>query len=95
MLLRRAIESAADAVGLSVEIGPTAATPWASATFAGARHAFDLTVRGRDAADWLAELPEIDLPMRGHLAADVAVIATSEAGGVTLARVEVLTVEER
>lgn len=70
-------------------------SPWASATFSGARHR--LTVTAADtphAAAWLAALPEIELPIAGHLVADLHVAAVTRAEGALRAVLDVLTVEE-
>ena len=90
-LLERRLRIAAEAAGVSIGIVACTATPWASATFNGARHR--MTIESADAglAAWLATLPEAELPLRGHLVADLVV--THAADGV--ARIEVLSVEER
>lgn len=94
-LLERRLRIAAEAAGVSIEIAASTSTPWASATFNGARHhlTLDLTLAGEEAgfAQWLATLPEADLPLRGHLVADVIVTRTTERA----ATIEALTVEER
>lgn len=90
-LLERRLRIAAEAAGVSIEIVASESTPWASATFNGARH--HLTLNSDDAgfAQWLATLPDADLPLRGHLVADLIVMGMA---GRT-ATIEVLTVEER
>ncbi|KQN71145.1 hypothetical protein [Sphingomonas sp. Leaf62] len=90
-LLERRLRIAAEAAGAVVSVGEAGWTRWASATFVGARHR--LTVSGSGVAfdAWLAALPEADLPLRGHLVADVAVVARTSKDVV----LEVLTVEER
>ena len=67
----------------------------ASATFNGARHR--LTIASDDAGfdAWLAGLPEADLPLRGHLVADLAVADPALPAEGRTATIEVLTVEER
>ena len=66
-----------DAAGVTVRIVRSDATRWASATFAGARH--ELVLRGqtqaRRSTHWLAALPEAELPLRGHLVADLKIVA--------------------
>ena len=90
-LLERRLRISAEAAGVSVGIVAGDATPWASATFNGARH--QLTLESADAgfAAWLATLPEADLPLRGHLVADLTVAHAADG----VARIEVLSVEER
>jgi len=55
-----------------------ASTPWASATFEGARHAVTLALEGEDAAGRAAHLrrtlPEMEFSLRGNLVADIAAI---------------------
>lgn len=94
-LLRRALEQSADAAGMVLTIVRSASTRWASATFVGARHelAADLSPAA-DAEAWLAALPELDLPLRGHLLADLKVARISRAERGTAIVLEALTVEE-
>jgi len=67
---------------------------WASATFAGARHAITLGADACPALDrWLATLPEAELPLRGHLVADLAVTARRQRQAAVEFDLEVLTVE--
>lgn len=69
-------------------------TRWASVTFTGARHR--LSLAGADSAaarDWLAALAELELEVRGHLVADIAVDASARADGRLSAEVAALTVE--
>jgi hypothetical protein len=89
VLLVRALRISARAAGAAMIVCATDERSWASATFAGVRHHIDLQVEP-DAAtdDWLARLPEIDLPLRGHLVADLTL--DRHPGQV---RLEVLTIE--
>jgi hypothetical protein len=89
VLLLRALRVAARAAGATVTIRATDERCWASATFAGIRHRIDLAIEADVATlDWLAGLSEADLPMRGHLVADLVV----ERDGHQ-ARIEALTIE--
>lgn len=64
------------------------ARPWSSATFEGARHRVAVAVDDANAlALWLAGLPELELPMRGHYCADVAATAS---GGTAMLELLVL-----
>ena len=90
-LLERRLRIAAEAAGVAIAITASDATPWASATFNGARHRLTLAGEGAPFARWVAGLLEADLPLRGHLVADIAVVTRTEDAVV----VEVLTVEER
>ena len=93
--LERAMIRHAAHAGVDLTIGDTASTAWASATFLGARHRLNLAMAGAAARDWLADLAEADLPIPGHLVADVAVIHQRHASAGSVAIVEVLTVEDR
>lgn len=69
--------------------------PWASATFTGARHRLTIVAeKGPATMAWLAALPEMELPIAGHLVADLAVIAVEQDEEALRATLEVLTVEE-
>ncbi len=90
-LLERRLRIAAEAAGVTIAIPQSDWTRWASATFVGARHRLTLASDDPGFGDWLATLPEAELPLRGHLVADVVVLRATGA----VAEVEVLTVEER
>jgi hypothetical protein len=95
-LIERALLADAARWGVTFAVERARATAWASATFSGARH--HLTVRGESAAraqGWLAALPEAELPVRGNLVADLAVLAQARDGDAWSAELELLTVEER
>ncbi len=90
-MLGRRLRIAAEAAGIEITVVRSDSTPWASATFAGARHFLTLASDDAGFDAWLAALREVDLPMRGHLVADVVVTARNGRE----AAVNVLTVEER
>ncbi|WP_010187560.1 hypothetical protein [Sphingomonas sp. PAMC 26605] len=93
-LLKRALERHGDAAGLEIAVRMAETTRWASATFAGARHQITLTLRDDAFGQaWLGALPDADLPLRGHLVADLAVIAITRRDARSIATVEALTVE--
>ncbi len=70
----------------------SSSVPWASATFAGARHIIDLNVTGSCAdlvtSQFLSSIEEEEFNIPGHLVADI----TAHVSGNTV-RVEALTVE--
>lgn len=72
---------------------------WASVTFQGARHelAFRLEGEGAEAAAgrFLSELDARRFELRGHLLADVSVVAQERRPGFVRIRLDALTVEER
>ena len=89
VLLMRALRIDARSAGATMIVRATDERCWASATFAGIRHRIDLAVEPGPAADaWLGALAEADLPMRGHVVADL--IVDRHAAGV---RLEILTIE--
>ena len=97
MPLLRALVSAGAAAGAPpFELVEMASRAWASATFTGARHEIRLAVPdGPALAAWLAALPAAELPVPGHLVADVAVASVVRSGGTAQVVVEALTVEDR
>lgn len=95
-LLERALMADAARAGIEMMLTQTAATRWASATFIGARHRLTLAGPASDGlTTWLGGLGEADLPLRGHLVADLAVEGWSRDDGGFSATIEVLTVEDR
>lgn len=93
-LLRRALERSAHAAGCETETRASEATRWASATFTGAQHHLHLEARDDAAlAEWLAALPEAELPLRGHLVADLVIAAVARGDGRAQLTLEALTVE--
>ena len=94
-VLVRAIEANALRAGCPVRMTASDWTRWASATFTGARHELTLEAEESKALDsWLTELPEAELPIRGHLVADIVASSVRRAEGVATIRLEALTVEE-
>ena len=75
-------------------IAEARSTPWASATFEGARHAVTLELAGADASERAARLrdalPEMEFALPAHLVADIVVKASE---GATLS-FETLILEE-
>jgi len=71
---------------------------WASVTFAGARHelAFRLEGEGAEAAAarFVAGLDAAEFPLRGHIVADIALVAEERRQGCARLRIEALTVED-
>ena len=93
-LLVRAVEADAFGMGCLIRIADSDWTRWASATFNGARHSLTLEAEETPALErWLAELPSTNLPIRGHLLADMVIKGIRRAGGVATIALEALTVE--
>ena len=79
----------------AIELMDMTSTRWASATFTGARHVIRLEGRDDPAlATWLADLPEAQFRLRGHLVADIAVDLVERHDGATVIVIEALTLEE-
>jgi hypothetical protein len=86
----------------TVEVTDVMTIDWESATFSGARHIFSLAIMGEGAnraVDRLeAAISEMDIPVQGHLVADILVTARRTDWKVSppMIRVEVqaLTVKE-
>lgn len=94
LLVRRLLASAL-AAGCPMTLDELESVRWASATFTGARHRIQL--RGPDGAassDWEAGLAEAELPIAGHLVADLSVVRVTRQDGEVRLWVEALTVEE-
>lgn len=92
--LERTLVRHAAAGGVGLTIDGMTSTRWASATFVGARHRLALTVAGATARTWLDDLLEADLPIPGHLVADVAMVHQRHGPAGSTAIVEMLTVED-
>jgi hypothetical protein len=84
----------------TVEVEPLARTEWASVTFSGARHRLSVALSGPGAvgaaADFLADLPEMEFEIAGHIVADVALLSEErrDGGGYASLELEALTIEE-
>lgn len=74
---------------VTIALRASAERPWSSATFSGGRWTMTLEVAGANGAAWLAILPEEDLPVPGHLVADLIVATTGDG----MATVEMLLLE--
>lgn len=94
-LLDRALRRDAAEAAVTIAVRSADWVRWASATFTGARHELVLELGGDAAPDWLDSLPERDLPLRGHLVAEIVVMECCTEGATRIARIEALTVEDR
>jgi len=95
-LLGRALTANAEAAGCPVAVQSADWTRWASATFTGARHMLSLSAPpSPELTAWIAALPEAEIALRGHLLADLSVVAARHARDTITIELEVLTVEER
>lgn len=94
-LLLRAFRLSAASHGVTIERAAIADRPWASATFEGVRHTVRLDLDGERARSWLALLPEAELPMRGHIVADLAIDRVADRAGGASADLAVLTISEQ
>lgn len=90
-LLARALERN----GPGVTVLQCQTKPWASVTFAGARHRLTIEARATAGFDrWLAALPDAEFALRGHLVADLVVESIEHCDGRARVTIEVLTVED-
>ena len=87
--LLRALKRSAAAAGCTVDVGHDSETPWATATFTGARHILCATAEEDSLRQWLATLPEAELPLHGWFVASCA----AEAVG-NQATIELLVLQE-
>ncbi|MFT3967348.1 MAG: hypothetical protein QM690_15840 [Sphingobium sp.] len=94
----RLIAALLERAGPDAEMAEDGLTPWASATFIGARHRLVLVLRGDDAASRAGALasllPEAEFAIAGHLVADLAVdCCESDHPGEGRLRLSILTIE--
>ena len=81
-------------------VEPIEQTDWASVTFTGARHRLRVILDGEGAvgaaADFLEKLPDLDLPIPGHIVAEVALVAEErdDNGRYAALELEALTIED-
>lgn len=95
-LLERALIRAGRSAGVEVTIAAADWTRWASATFTGARHRLTLRASHSTALErWLAELPEHDFALPGHVVADLLVAGSRRSDTTVTIDIEALTVEVR
>lgn len=87
--LLRALACSAAEAGCAVALSHEGETPWATATFVGARHRLHAAADAAPLAHWLAMLPEAELPLAGWF---VASCAAEVAGGCAV--IELLVLEQ-
>jgi len=96
--LERVLRSAFCGFGGTVTVATLSQTPWASVTFAGARHRLRLVIEGDGAvgaaADFLGGLGDMDLPLPGAIVADVALVSEErrDGGAYACLELEALTI---
>lgn len=94
--LTRAIERHSRYARCPAEIVSATWQRWASATFTGARHCVTVAMLPCPATEaWLTSLRDAEFDVRGHLVADVDVVAVRRLAPRVEADLEILTVEER
>lgn len=85
------------AAGPGSEIVDSTLTPWCSATFVGAQHGMTLALNGADAsaraALLAARLPEAQLPIPGHVVAELTVDEKRTGPDQARLRLCILTIE--
>lgn len=94
-LLVRALYRESCRAGCPLEIVEADWVRWASVTFTGARHVIIWTATPSAALDtWLAGLPHAELPLRGHLLADITVAGLTRTADSVRIELEALTLEQ-
>lgn len=97
----RLVQAVLDGIGTTATLHGADEREWASATFSGARHGLDLSIRlpSADAQPpaFLAQLPEWEFDLPGEIVADCSVtLAQRERGGDGTwrlpCRIELLTI---
>ena len=92
--LTRSLTGTAAQAGCAIDVTANDWRRWASATFSGARHHLSFAGSPSVAFEtWLALLGDADVPMPGHLVADLTVAAVRRAPERVEVDLEVLTVE--
>ena len=86
-LVRTLIASAAHA-GCTATLIHEQAMPWSTATFTGARHRLIATAESAALGDWLAGLPEAELPLTGWFVASCAAMAAGDRATIELLVIE-------
>ena len=69
-------------------------TPWASATFSGARHHYVLLVPENSESARLAQLDQCEFDLPGHVLADIVLAGRVEQADASRVAIEALTVED-
>jgi hypothetical protein len=91
--LERALRVSATQAGTELDVAEHRTDAWRSATFAGDRHIVEGSAPSGPALDrWLAALPTLDLPVPGHVVAELSLAACRRSGDVTRFRIDGLTV---
>jgi 5-carboxymethyl-2-hydroxymuconate isomerase len=95
--LLRAIRAALGDAGLFV-LEEIKSRAWASITFSGARHELAFRLEGAAASEaagrFLGSLRAAEFALRGHIVADIALVAEERRPNCASIRLEALTVEE-
>lgn len=94
-LLQRALIDAAAREGCSIQVDAAEAQAWQSATFIGARHTLTVsTEASAHLSDWLGGIGDADLPLCGHLLADITVASVGTIRGRCRVIIEALTLDD-
>ncbi len=94
-LLVRALRSQGMKADIVIAVRSIASRPWASATFVGTSHCVKIEARPGESFDrWVADLPDREWTLRGHLVADVVVDRVTKDAAVATLLMSVLTIED-
>ena len=97
--LARMVSANIGTVRGETRVEPIDQTDWASVTFTGGRHRLRVTLDGEGAvgaaADFLEQLPDLDLPIPGHIVADITLVTEERGdnGNYAALELEALTIE--
>jgi hypothetical protein len=86
---------------IAVRVEHLGATDWASVTFSGAQHRVRVTFDGAGAAgaaaDFLGVMGDVELPLSGHIVADLSLRAEArtDSGDHAWLELDILTVEDQ
>ena len=90
----RALRNLAELASCPLTIEDRVSRAWASATYAGSRQTFTVTMQATHyAEDWLAEIPMLEMNIQGQLLADAVVSGLTSTGGKIRATIELLLVK--
>ena len=79
--------------GARVQVVGTRCVPWASGLFEGERHDLEARATASSSLDrWIAALPELDLPIGGHVVLEMLVVERQGRRTNVRLRIEVLTI---
>jgi hypothetical protein len=90
----RALVAAGTSAGITAGLAELSSRPWASATFSGTQVSAVVTApRSPSLGRWIADLPEAELPMPGHVLASLALDRIEDDGETVRTSITALAIE--